>query len=256
MANSVVIGTDKGWDNTIAAGVMFFFPGSQASGDTVLTDRSGKGAHSNTLWSSTTPWGTAGYFTSANTSGQFAKIPIAKWPARFATDSILIFGQGIVTKEASDQAFFGNGVNTTNTGFTLRVSTTGQIQWASYGTGASEFEGATTETPWGSAVLASFAAAWDKTARTVRLYVDGARAANYATPASVALDPATMDGGTLGDIGIGGSANGTEVAANWKNIHAYYRAGAALPANIDDIVLRLHRSPSVPLTVAEWDTAA
>lgn len=239
----------------IADGYIGYWPGFQASGDTVLTDRSGKGAHSSTLWSSTTPWGTSGYFSSANSSGQFAKIPIANWPQRFATHSLLVFGYGIVTKEGSDQAFFGMGQNTANTGFTLRVDANGAIQWASYGTGGSEFEGVTTETPWATAVLASFAAAWDAAARTVRIYVDGARAANYATPATVALDPATMDAGLNNPVGIGGSVNGIEVAANWKCIHAVYRAGA-LPLTIDGLVLRLHRSPTMPLTVAEWDDAA
>lgn len=257
MANQLKLGTQITptlANGGIAAGCMFFFPASQASGDTVLTDRSGKGAHSSTLYSSTNAWATAGYVTSENTSGNFVKIPIAYWLQRFATDSLLVFLQGIVTKEASDQAFFGMGQNTTNTGFTLRCSTTGQVQWASYGSGASEFEGATTETPWGSAVIASVAAAWQPTDQTVRLYVAGARAANYVTPATVAIAASTMDAGLNNPVGIGGSVNGIEVAANWKNIHAYYRAGA-LPTNIDGLVNRLYRCPSVALTAAEWDDA-
>jgi hypothetical protein len=255
MANSVVVGVDRGFANTIAAGCIGFWPGAQPSGDTTLLDRSGRGAHSSTLWSNTTPWGTAGYFTSVNTSGQFAKIPIAKWPHRFATDSLLVFGQAIVTKEAGASALFGNGLNTTNTGFLIRCTSTGQLDWGSYGTGASEFEGGTTETPWDSAVLASFAAAFDRPTQTIRLFVNGARAANYVTPSSLALAPATLDGGTLVDIGIGGGTNGNETAANIKNIQAYYRTGS-LPLDIDGIVRRLHNSPSVPLTVAEWDTVA
>jgi len=255
MANSVVIGVDRGWANTVAAGCIGFWPGAQASGDTVLTDRSGKGADSGTLWSSTTPWGTAGYFTSANTSGQFAKIPAAKWPHRFATDCLLVFLQGIVTKEGSSSAIFGNGVNTTNTGFRIHVESSGAVGWASYNTVASEFESGTTETPWASAVLASIAAAYDPTVKQLRLYVNGARAANYATPAQIALNTALMDAGTLIDTGIGGNANGSETAGSFKNIHAYYRAGA-LPIDIDGVVARLHQSPAVPLTVAEWDSLA
>lgn len=241
----------------IADGIIGFWPGAQASGDTVLTDRSGRDAHSSALYSSTTPWATAGYFTSQNTSGNFAKIPFASWPQRFATDSLLVFGQGIVTKEGANQAFIGNGVNTTITGFVIRVGSTGTLQWGSYGTGASEFEAETTETPWGTAVLASFAGAWDTTLGTVKMWVNGVRCANFTGAGStVALSPATIDAGLTGTFGIGGSANGVEVAANWKNIHAYYRAGAALPTAIDAVVLRLHNSPSIPLTAAEWDSLA
>lgn len=224
----------------------------QAAADTTLKDSSGKGAHSNALWSASEAWTTnPGWFSSLNASGKYATIPIAKWPHRFATDALLIFGISDVTPEGSAASLFGNSTGTTNTGFRVRCWTAGELQPYLDRTDGAQSTGVTTATAFVAGTPASWAVAYDPLTARMYAYINGVVDVAYASGKAVTT-PELIDAGTWLDVGIGGRAAADTMAGRHKCIHALYRAGKGLPANIDAVVARLHKNPILPLSETEF----
>lgn len=241
-------------DVDISDAYLHYYPCLQATTDTAVVDRSGKG-HDATLGglSASEAWTTtANALSSLNTSGKAANIAAEVWQAWDYTKSFLIAMRCNLTKEAGTAGFYGAGTGTSGRGgIALRCAASGAVSFWSYKTDTtSSSTGDTTETPFASAGWHHIAAAYDAASRKVKLYIDGVVATNFSGGVSVASHIVSVSN-LLDPFMIGGRASADVIAGAFQAVHAVL-GDAALPGTIDDLVFRLYRHPFVPVSKAEW----
>lgn len=231
---------------------MLFFPCQQADGDDddeQVTDRSGQDAHA-TIGNLTSAeaWTNAGYLTTIAEANHYAKIPVANWTFRFATDSLLLFMYLQGVKGAQNLSFFGGGFDQTHTGLRGYIDTSGRVIFGLYHTASgsiSQWNG-TTATPFATDTLHSVGIYYDTTVNTLSYFIDGTLDSTKTGPSINARNLA--DGAVTADVGVGGWAgNSNLLASKVKFVHALRLPGLAAPSNLAAIMKRLHDHPRTML---------
>lgn len=232
---------------------MGFWPCQQADGDAddeQITDRSGNGAHAPIgSLTSAEAWTNAGFFTSIADTTHCGLLDNTYWTHRFATDSLIISGVLRATKPAATGRFFGDGLDTTRTGFALALTTDGALQVViSSSAAASSFVTPTTAQPWNSLATASFLVAYDVSDYSWSMFLNGAidkdRITNVSSANMILADasrtqPIAIGGRPLGSAGL--------LASQLRFLHAIKLPGRALPTNLAALAQRLHAHPRLML---------
>ena len=247
-----------------APGVIGFYPAFQAVSDPAMIDRSGAGNNAtvgadaalSTLWTATP--NRLG-IPADDGSGTTAKVPsiaasVINWNKD--TETLLIAGVWNGANTALRHVFgFGSASTNTIHGVNLRTSiTTGMPQVMVYNSGGTGVAGNV-----GATVLANGAdhhvcLIIDGVAKRIHFYLDGVY---DATNSGVGLDftaaAALMT--NMGPLVFGGypglSFKQLAYASSSYSWQVAKRTGGR-PANIDDVVKRLARSPLQVLTATEW----
>lgn len=248
---------------TPSPGYIGYYPGFQDAADTTLLDRSGKNNHAalgaNLVAAGTAFNGTANRFSvplnSSGTQNNSANLPYGtafQWNP--ATESLLIACKVTATATASNGPLFGISHGNPRPGFKLEIlATSGAVRMLRYS--ASAATGGTAS----AAALAngserSYVFAWDCQQAGPRVfhYIDGAIDANLVGGTlTTATDWYPSDNPNF-CIGGSGHTSGNSIsfAASFRGIHIAKRTGP-LPANIADLVARLHQFPHVLISAAE-----
>lgn len=256
MPNQLKIGALR---PNLSTGYIGFYPSFQ-TGDTQLTDQSGKGNHATfgADLTASVAWTTTAnrYSTTEDVTGTkaiAAQLAIGTG-LQFApaTESLLIFGVVAMAAPAGTRSLLGVSVGTPNPGFGLRVLSTGKARLDICRAGADVLLNASTGTV-ADGTRHSVAIAFDGSTKRAFLWVDGAADSAYGggTDISAYTDwyPFTRSF-AIGGVGHNG-AKVISCAQSSFGWHLLKRTGG-LPSNINDIVARLHANPVVPLTAAEW----
>lgn len=246
-----------------APGVIGFYPGFQASGDTAMIDRSGAGNNAtvgadatlSTMWTATANRYNITADDGSGTTAKAAVIPAATINWNKDTETLLITGMWNGANTALRHVFgFGSASTSTIHGVNLRTSiTTGMPQLMVY------HSGGTSAGNVGSTVLANGAdhhvcVIIDGPAKRVHLYLDGVYDASNS---GVGLDftAASANMTNMGSLVFGGypglSAKQLVYASSSYAWQVAKRTGGR-PGNADDVVKRLARTPLQVLTATEW----
>jgi hypothetical protein len=255
MTLSAVLGSVTPTTSKVASpGYIAFYPCGQASGDTSLTDRSGKG--NTATFAAGTPFSTANYFTTvASTSTDYYAVisktifDAFRWNPQ-QKDSLLLFWRSkSVTLPGSNTGIFGNGFdNTSNFGIQLRCTTGGNLQPVFYYPGATQFGSTSGSVAFGSTETTA-AIFIDGYNSTYRLYVNGVKDSSIGAAAINATDLTSPSSG----FRIGGYKSLNGLTGSFRCFHAI-RSMPTLDLNtrIDDLVLRMHNASYDQFSALEW----
>lgn len=246
-----------------APGVIGFYPAFQAAGDTALIDRSGAGnsatigadATLSTMWTAVANRYTVTADDITGTTAKGASIPAAAIGWNKDAETLLISGIWRGANSAIRHCFgFGSPGTSTIHGVTLRSAiTTGVAQISVYHSGGSAFSTAA------ATVIADgtdhhVALVIDGPAKRIKLWVDGAYdAVNNGAGYDFSAVAANLT--ALGPLVFCGAPSAAAkhlvYAGSGYGWHVAKRAGST-PANINDVMRRLARTPLQPLTATEW----
>jgi hypothetical protein len=231
---------------------MFSLPCQQAEGDddeNQVTDVSGKEAHAS-INSLTTAeiWANAGYATTIASSDHYPEVPVANWPFRFTTDSLILsLYLQAASNGSSSLRFFGNGYDSTHTGIIGYIGSTGAVAFSVNNATTIIGGNGTSETPYGSDSLHCVGFAYDAIAQSSSYYIDGAF--SLTSTALTATNLTIADSAVTADIAIGGWAgNGNLLASKVKYVHALRFPGMGLPSNTAALMHRLWSHPHLLLS--------
>lgn len=249
MSDLVHIGQAK--TPAVSAGYIAFYPCFQATSDTQLTDRSGKGNHG-TINSLTTSeaWSTtanrASNPTTANHHFTLAKsaFSVWKWNAT-RKDSLFISLRMKPTLPGSATPFMGNCNSATEGGLKFNVDNTGKWQQGFYDkvNSASQFS-----------ALSTVDASWGSNDRTIALHLDGPNNTFTRYVDGVVLEgPVALSSVTVLEpqsstfdwtFGASQLSQVTGVAMGMYGVHilAIPQASGSI-AKPDHLAMRLHRAP-------------
>lgn len=264
MANSVVVGTAKPQslvNGGISDAYMAYFPCLQATSDASLLDRSGRGVVGTFAAGLTTSeaWTTLANYLSTleTTTPDDVSIPLAAMTYDWNAGETFVLGcRVLAAAPAATRSLFGNGYNSTSAqGFRIIIKATGVVAPWVYQAGGDKFLSDSTGAL-ADGTAHSYMFAWFDhnvgagTAKYMQ-WIDGARA--YATETSTTgLSTMTpVDGFRIGGNKTGASAF-QSMAAAFRGIHLLRSTAAWTYETLDNIALRLHRSPLVPLTSSEF----
>lgn len=237
-----------------SAAYLAFYPCLQASTDTTVQDRSGKGNHA-TLGALTLgeAWGVSNYLSSLDSSDKAARAAVGMFSGWTSSRSLLVSVRATVTKEGAQATLWGNGAGgLAHSGLALRVAASGALSfWGYKSDNTSASTGTTTETPFATAAEHDIGVAYDGAAKTVVIYIDGVRSTNYSTPSDVSAWIDLCDDNLIDPMFLGGRVSADTVAGKYQYWHFLSRAGA-LPSNIDEIMVRLRQNPATPLSEYEF----
>lgn len=257
MGRSVILGQTR--TATTSAGYIGHWPCFQATTDTTVLDRSGKGnALSLNSLAAATAWATANRLAKPVTANQHPTLPKAtlgaawQWNAT-RRDSLLIAGRIRLTLTGGSQNWLGNCNSTTEGGIKFLVSAGGAWQIGFYDkvAAASQFSASTVvDASWGSNDH-SFALLLDGPNNTFSRYVDGALIEGPVALSSVTtLEPQAA---TFDWVFGGNQPGATGTACTMFALHMLAAAqSAGSPRKPDELARRLHRSPLALVTAAEW----
>lgn len=234
-----------------SSGYLAYYPAMQNTPDVVLTDRSGKGNHAafDAALTSAAAWANAGYVTTA-LNGPYPYLSNTAYNTwRYDLgESLLVHFRGLITPPGSNNACFGPGVDTTNTGIKFRVLTTGNMDVGFFGPSGSNFC-----TQMSSAASASVEGAYT-------YLIDGVNKKVWTwfniTAAAVgdSITPTVLTAPTY-PCRIGGwGPTGNGVVTKLRNIHILRTAHLGYSSNAEknDLAAHLAAHPFVPLTDRDW----
>ncbi len=239
-----------------------FAPCAQDSSDTILRNRSGGADGSIGGLTTGQAWAVAGRVSSI--TGGLSKCATLPAGQSFnpASDSMLFVFRAKVTLPASKTGLAGHGADTTNTGWTIRCDTAGQLEFWLYGSSGQTASSAVASA-FSASVEKTFAVAWDAPTSSAYIYVmqdtDAAPSVAAAKPMSLASV------GTIGAMPqpcrIGGMAAATTVTGQFNNVHYLLFPSSGLPSIpatavgnptlLDNLVWRLHKNPLSPINTGE-----
>lgn len=246
------IGTIKTTPPSVSAACRWFIPGMQDVASGVPVDKSGN-ARNLSIGASTTDaaiWANAGFITA--TQATASDKGVAETAGRLAWDgsqgqSLLLAFQ--VKGSAPAAQARGIGDRSSGNGLAFDISTGGLAQLALR-------DGITSYTSgFGSVVL------FDGAAHTVVLYIDGigktatcwvdGTILSQLSAANVAgsLVGTTVSAAAFGYGHDGAPAGSYTLGSQWRNMHAYVKAGAI--SNAAALAARLTRDPFKPLSTTE-----
>ena len=237
---------------SVSSACRWFIPGMQDATSGVPLDRSGL-ANKAVIGANTTDaaiWANAGFITVSDATAQDKGVALAAaklaWSGN-AGNSLLIAAQVKGAAPASTKRFLGDRSSGNGIGF--EADATGKIQLVLR-------DGTTSYTSgFGSVALL------DSSIHTLVLYVDGVGKTATAwldgtilsqlSAANVAgsLVNSTVSASPFGYGHDGAPATTYTVASQWRNMHAYVKAGAI--ANAAQLAARLTRDPYKPLSSGE-----
>lgn len=246
-------------------GYIAHYPCFQDSADTVLTDRSGNARHATFGAGLTTgeAWGTANTFSGTDTAAEdYAKLAQGDFTYNYsAGDSLVIAARITMAAPGASRTLFANGwSNSAAQGLRLYIKNTGVLSPLLYHSGGDKFLSDSTFTLADNA-RHTFMFAWfdhNTVAGTAKYmcWMDGARGygSETATSALGTVTPAmglNISGNKTGASSYQGSA------AHLDSIHVLRSAASKVwtYAALDEIAMRLHRSPTVPLSPSEFPAA-
>lgn len=249
---------------TVTPGYMAYYPGFQATSDTTLKDRSGKGndATFGSDLTTTEAWSAvANRFSvplgASGTENNAANMAIASsgsagfvWDP--ATESLLLACKLTAAATASNGPIFGTSHGQPRTGFRLEVqATTGTLRFTRMNTTTNTVVNTTT-----AAVADStehgVGFAWDAVAQRAYIYVDGVVDAAFVGGSQVTATDWFPSLNTAFCIGGVGHTSGKAItfASAFRGIHLAKRTGA-LPSNVADLFRRLNQFPHVLISATE-----
>lgn len=220
-----------------ASGYIGMYPCYQLSPDSTVLDQSGQGNHA-TLGTLTAAeaWAAApNGLTSLDATGKFAAVPAAAFNAWQPGMSLIIAMAPTLNKKVSTAAFAGNGAGGGASGIGLRCTATGQAQFVVYDTGGTVVgsPGATTETPWASAVNARVMFAIDGPSGKLLIFVNGLRASNYLTAQNVSAYIGNAGVAPTAPFGLGGRAAADRMAGVISGAHLYATSAPIFDSSVD-----------------------
>ncbi len=246
------IGTIKTTPPSVSSSCRWFIPAMQNVASGVPADRSGNNNNA-VIGANTTDaaiWANSGFVTVTDATAQDKAIALAVgtlgWDGSQG-QSLLAAFQVKAAAPASTKRIFGNRSSGNGIGF--EADNTGKIQMVLRDGITSYVSG------FGSVAL------FDNALHTVVLYVDGiGKAATAWLDGAILsqLSAANVAGSLVGTTisanpfgyGHDGNPSGTySVASQWRNLHAYVKAGSI--ANAAQLAARLTRDPFKPLSAAE-----
>lgn len=247
--------------NNISQGYIAFWPCFQANTDTSVTDRSGQGVNGsfNSLTTGEA-WTTANRLSNPTTSSHnvsLAKAAITakgwQWNAN-RKDSLFMSVRARLTLPGGATPWMGNANGASEGGLKFNVDNNGKWQHGFYDkvNSTSQFSALTTvDASWGSAdhTIGLFL---DGPNNTYTRYVDGVLLDGPIALASVAvLEPqsSTFDW----NFGCSQTGQAANVASKFYGFHlitAPQSYGAIVRP--DNLAMRLHRNPVLPINTSEW----
>lgn len=249
---------------TPSPGYIAYYPCFQGNTDVQLVDRSGRGINAAFGSDLTTgeAWASANKFSGVDSTNQdYAILSNAYFSYDFnAGDSLVIAARVQMAAPGASRTLFGRGWGASAEGWRLTVKNTGVVSPILYHSGGTKFL-SDTAVALADNVNHSFMFAWyghDTVAGTAfyMVWIDGARAYNSAVATS-SLGTVT----STEDFRISGNKTGASAyqstAAKFDGIHILRSAAskAWTLAQLDEIAMRLHRFPHVPLTSSVFPSA-
>lgn len=246
----------------IAAGYIGWYPGLQASSDTVLSDRSGNGKHAAFGAGLTTveAWATASCFSTVDSTAQDdAIIAIGDFNYSYNAGEDLIVAFGLnAAAPAGTETLMSSGSNSTIEGLRLIAQTSGKVG-AQFGHSGgtknlSDSNDVVLDSTWHSLLFAHWGHNVAAGTSTYAWWNNGANAMVTGLGVGATSMPSAVNpirGWRIGGIESGvGTYN--SMTAKYRDIHILrFAAGTLTEAKLNAIALRLHRMPFTPLTAAE-----
>lgn len=268
MPNSVIIGPSKPQtlvNGGISRAYMAWFP-AQETNAASMPDRSGKGLFAlfNAGLTPTEAWTTdAGWFSALETTSQDdAYIDVSNWSYSFNdADSLFISWKMKMAVPAASRSIFSQGYSSADSqGIRLYVKNTGVLAPLIYQTGGDKFLSDTASVVADGTEKTVAFAMFDHNRTTAiakyMVWINGERAYNTEVTAT-ALTAVTP----VANMRIGGAQTGAasfqSAAVSLRDIHILRTPNAKswTYLQMDAIARRLHRTPFVPLTEAEFPSA-
>ena len=230
----------------------------QTASDTKVHDISG--AKNDGIFGANLPaasaWANAGYISTLNpgagATDSVIRIPPLIWDFT-GGESLLIFWKGIVTPEAADESLMGNTAGATPAGMRVRVKTTGAVDFVISSGGTQYYASGSSAVCFEAGKVHSFAIAIDAKKAAYSVYVDGKiDKRNWVFNGNVAVDcrsvvPWTIGASSASPGGTAGIATQTSALVMLRG-----RVGLGLPADVDDLVSDLHRTPDMLVNKGAW----
>ena len=245
---------------TPTPGYMAYYPGFQATSDTALTDRSGKGNDATFGSDLTTAeaWSAlANRFSvpldSSGTQNNAANMAIGTGFVWYpATESLVLACKLTAAATAANGPIFGTSHGQPRTGWRLEVqATTGTLRFTKMNTSTNTVVNTTTEAV-ADGTEHGVGFAWDAVTQRAYIFVDGVVSSAFAGGSLVTATDWFPPLNTAFCIGGVGHTSGKAItfASAFRGIHLAKRTGA-LPSNVADLFYRLHKFPHVLISATE-----